>query len=95
VTTRCETASESSAVICSVKPRSALHLVRNGDLVDRDTPVPNWRSTMLLVVLRPDGREAGDGARCRSPPPDGRRALQHPAAADAAIRFPSHLVFPP
>ena len=47
VTTRCTTASESSAVICSVMPRSALHF--SAISLIADTPVPHWRSTMFLL----------------------------------------------
>ena len=47
MTTRCTTASESSAVICSVMPRSALHF--SAISLRFDTPVPNWRSTMFLL----------------------------------------------
>ena len=48
VTTRCTTASESSAVICSVMPRSALHF--SAISLIADTPVPHWRRVMFLVV---------------------------------------------
>ena len=47
VTTRCTTASESSAVICRVMPRSALHF--SAISLIADTPVPHWRSTMFLL----------------------------------------------
>src|SRR5262250_2543241 len=47
VTTRCTTASESSAVICSVMPRSALHF--SAISLIADTPVPHCRSTMFLL----------------------------------------------
>src|SRR5262245_55034618 len=47
VTTRCTTASESSAVICSVMPRSALHF--SAISLIADTPVPHWRSTIFLL----------------------------------------------
>ena len=47
VTARCTQASESSAVIWMVKPRSALAF--SAISLIADTPVPNWRSTMFLL----------------------------------------------
>src|SRR3954471_9233606 len=47
VTTRCTTASESSAVICRVMPRSALHF--SAISLIADTPVPHWRRVMFLL----------------------------------------------
>src|SRR5436309_4412074 len=47
VTTRCTTASESSAFICRLKPRSALAF--SAISLNAETPVPHWRSTMFLL----------------------------------------------
>ena len=63
------------------------------DLVDRRYAGAALAQHDVLVVLRPDHREAGDGAAADGRAGDPGRAFEHPAAADAAIRFPSHLVF--
>ena len=86
MTARWAAASESSAVISSVMPRSSLHF--SAMALRFDTPVPNWRSVMF--DLRPDHREAGDGARAGGEAGGRRRALQHRAARDAFLLHVRH-----
>ncbi len=71
VTTRCDTASESSAVICRVMPRSALHF--SAMALRFDTPVPNWRSVIGFCAQMV-------GKPVTTPPPAAR-----PASAPAPL----------
>ena len=86
VTTRCTTASESSAVICRVKPRSALAF--SAISLKADTPVPHWRSTMFLLfcaqIVGAPIDAADRGAR------ESPRPLQD-LAASHAVHLASHL----
>ena len=86
VTTRCTTASESSAVICSVKPRSALHFSAISLMFD--TPVPHWRSTMFLVFCAQI-----TGKPVIAPLPSAAPAA--PAAPFSILRRPTPNLVPP